>query len=446
MRAAAVALAFGLVLGLVGAAAGLTWGYLSYHYRYPPYPEAWMAIFAAKEWLRGDAPFVNPGREGAPDAEPQAVDDRLRRLESLGYLGAVNRVESSGVTVYDRTRTFDGPRLVTLGVRPEAQLIAPDGKLLHVWSLPFEEAFPGGVDVIDNHSGAGFWRRVLPLDDGGVLAVHDRIGMVRLDRESNVVWARANRAHHAVIASERGTFYFLAVEREVVDWMDPARRILHEYVVEMNGDGEELRRFSLLEAFRRSSFAPLLNAAPADDPTHANSLQELDGRFAGRIPAFRRGALLTSMRHMSAISVVDPDRGVVEWAAAGQFRFQHEPILLDSGNLLVFDNYGDSDRLGLTVHDEGRSRVLEMDPATRQVVWSYDNEDGGLFTSCCGAAQRLPNGNTFIVESNNGRIFEVTPEREIVWEYYTPERSGDYIARLMDAFVMPKRPSWLDAE
>ena len=36
------------------------------------------------------------------------------------------------------------------------------------------------------------------------------------------------------------------------------------------------------------------------------------------------------------------------------------------------------------------------------------------------SAQRLPNGNTLITEGSDGRIFEVTVEHEIVWEYLSP--------------------------
>jgi hypothetical protein len=35
-------------------------------------------------------------------------------------------------------------------------------------------------------------------------------------------------------------------------------------------------------------------------------------------------------------------------------------------------------------------------------------------------AQRLPNGNTFINEGWFGRLFEVTREGDIVWEYVNP--------------------------
>jgi len=36
------------------------------------------------------------------------------------------------------------------------------------------------------------------------------------------------------------------------------------------------------------------------------------------------------------------------------------------------------------------------------------------------SAQRLPNGNTLITEGSDGRIFEVTPQHALVWEYISP--------------------------
>ena len=34
--------------------------------------------------------------------------------------------------------------------------------------------------------------------------------------------------------------------------------------------------------------------------------------------------------------------------------------------------------------------------------------------------QRLNSGNTLICEGQWGRVFEVTPDKEIVWEYISP--------------------------
>jgi hypothetical protein len=90
---------------------------------------------------------------------------------------------------------------------------------------------------------------------------------------------------------------------------------------------------------------------------------------------------------------------------------------LPSGNIMLFDNYGNfSDVTGI-------SRVIEFDPKSMQIVWQYaGTKDEPLKSEIRSWEQRLSNGNTFIVESSGGRIFEVTPAGEIVWEFLNPVR------------------------
>ena len=61
------------------------------------------------------------------------------------------------------------------------------------------------------------------------------------------------------------------------------------------------------------------------------------------------------------------------------------------------------------------SRVLEINPVTLELVWSY--QDPGFFSTNISGAQRLPNGNTLITEGARGRLLEVTKEGKTVWEY-----------------------------
>jgi len=62
--------------------------------------------------------------------------------------------------------------------------------------------------------------------------------------------------------------------------------------------------------------------------------------------------------------------------------------------------------------------VLEFDLDDLSVVWSFT--EPGFFTNGAGAQQRLPNGNTLITESERGRVIEVSPDGEVVWEYINP--------------------------
>jgi hypothetical protein len=101
-----------------------------------------------------------------------------------------------------------------------------------------------------------------------------------------------------------------------------------------------------------------------------------------------------------------------------------------AGDLLLFDNGGASgygapspiapDGQGIYARDS--SRVLEIDPVTLEVVWSY--KAFHFYSMNISGAQRLPNGNTLITEGASGRIFEVTPGNKIVWEFMNPPSEG----------------------
>lgn len=66
---------------------------------------------------------------------------------------------------------------------------------------------------------------------------------------------------------------------------------------------------------------------------------------------------------------------------------------------------------------------------TLEIEWQYTAAEAGFsvptdsykfYSPYISSAQRLPNGNTLITEGSNGRLFEVTPEHELVWEYISP--------------------------
>ena len=73
--------------------------------------------------------------------------------------------------------------------------------------------------------------------------------------------------------------------------------------------------------------------------------------------------------------------------------------------------------------DEAGGYVLPADGPfdIEEVIWNYTAPDKYSFYSAfVSGAQRMPNGHTLITSGAKGRFFEVTPEKEIVWEYRNP--------------------------
>jgi hypothetical protein len=89
----------------------------------------------------------------------------------------------------------------------------------------------------------------------------------------------------------------------------------------------------------------------------------------------------------------------------------HDAQLLENGNILILDN-------GLGT---GVSRAIEVDPMMNEIVWEYKADPPeDFYTESKGSVQRLPNGNTLITDSVHARVFEVTRDGEIVWDYICP--------------------------
>jgi hypothetical protein len=49
----------------------------------------------------------------------------------------------------------------------------------------------------------------------------------------------------------------------------------------------------------------------------------------------------------------------------------------------------------------------------------------------------LPNGNTLITEGVDGRIFEITPDYQLVWEYVNPYVTKNYRSLVYRAYRVP---------
>lgn len=135
------------------------------------------------------------------------------------------------------------------------------------------------------------------------------------------------------------------------------------------------------------------------------------------------GDVLTSFLRQHKIAIIDKQTKEIKWiwGGDGKLGHQHDPNMLANGNILVFDN--GTHRLYNMVNF---SRVLEINPKNGEIVWEYKDETTLHFhSSFISGAQRLPNGNTLICEGGMGRFFEVTPDKEVVWEYIYPFRNEE---------------------
>ena len=159
-------------------------------------------------------------------------------------------------------------------------------------------------------------------------------------------------------------------------------------------------------------------------------------------------------RQTNIIAITDRKTGKIVWQLGPDYDTSPELIglgwmigqhhahmiprgLPGEGNILVFDNggaagFGSSNPSSPTGYNNALrdySRVLEFNPVTLETAWQYTPAEAGFrmpfdaarfYSFFISSAQRLPNGNTLITEGADGRLIEVTPDHELVWEYISP--------------------------
>jgi hypothetical protein len=342
---------------------------------------------------------------------------------------------------YVSDKACDGFTLCMYGGDSRAMLINMRGDVVHEWHVPFSQLWPAPDHVRGPVNDAGVYFNDAHLYPNGDLVVviegpidtrnsSNGYGLAKLDKDSRVLWKYARHCHHDVAVDDDGFIY--AIVNEVVHTLPAGLEYIPtpcmiDVIDVISPEGKLVKKLPLVEALKDSPYAalfcmlerpssisipagatvtPFVDDARRRDVLHTNCVKVLSRALAPKFPMFKAGQIMLSLRQLDALAVVDPQNGKVVWAARGPWRAQHDPSFLDNGRLLLFDNLG----------APSGSRVLEYDPQTQALPWVYPGEGRAPFLSRIrGMSQRLPNGNTLIVNSVGGTVFEVTPDRDLVW-------------------------------
>jgi hypothetical protein len=338
----------------------------------------------------------------------------LTTLTALPYTNFVveqeERKQKTGVMLYDEALAYPGVNLYCnhFNKTTGAFLINMKGRVLHQWQTP------------DNSK----WSLVTVDESGnvyGVLHKGKNARLVKMGWNSNVLFEVPGMYHHDICLLDDGSIVTLRREKRATRYKRRAIYIMDDYLVHISPDGRILKEKSLFQVLRNESFLrKIFNKVKSDrshavDLLHTNTSDVLDRD----IPGFcRKGNVLLCMRNLDLILVYDYEVDEIVWRYRGDGVWQHphEPKLLQNGNLLIFDNG----------YKRGWSRVIEIDPITKQIVWEYKGSPtNSFFTEARGSIQRFPNGNTLITESDTGRVFEITRDGKLVWEWYNPLFSNE---------------------
>ena len=348
-------------------------------------------------------------------------------------------VYPTGTTLYKPDECWNGYTILWRGAL--VKLIDMNGRSVNEWP----------IDRTTSDAGVG---RARLLRDGHILV--QRGGMMaengvieEYDWDHRRVWQFIPEGtvphqnllgpHHDVFRKENGNTLLICREAVPEEYMKLVREprfvnhtIYGDAILEVTPGKEVIWVWHCYEHLDLNHYRILASpewfAGPYNstvcDWTHINTVRSLPENrwYDAGDERFKPGNVMISPRNLDTVYLIDRDSGEVIWEYTGDYfgglSGQHEPYMIEkgvpgAGNILIFDN-GASPWKDLG--HAGRSYVLEVDPTTKEVAWVYEHGEQ-FHSSYTSSAQRLSNGNTLICESAGRRVFEVTAEGEIVWEY-----------------------------
>jgi len=282
-------------------------------------------------------------------------------------------------------------------------------------------------------------------------------------------WARLSNGNTLILSTLRHVIPALSrepIDDQVIYEVNPQGVIVWKWVVSAHIDefGISPQGMKILKSILAHGFTGLGFLTVNDmKPLGPNKwFQAGDSRF-------NPNNIIIDSREASFIAIIDKASGKITWRLGPDYRtvwekavgpsfgaeLRIEPVFSDklprdidqtsgqhdaymipeglpgAGDILLFDNEGPSGFPSIRLNHHIGSRVLEINPQTKKIVWDYTADDSNqpdweFYSAFISSARRLPNGNTLIDEGMYGRFFQVTPSGEIVWEYVNPHFGPAY--------------------
>lgn len=249
--------------------------------------------------------------------------------------------------------------------------------------------------------------------------------ILHYDKNFNLIWEKQDPwVHHdlQIYPATRELFY-LSYTIESVPLL--GAKVKSDMVVGLDFSGKEIFRWHSLPALQQlislvkpSTIFFYNEGGEFEYQTlHLNSVQMLKKDFPEKGPAFKKGNLLLGIRNFGAVCIVDRSTKKIAWAYQDQQSDPgtgiHSARFMNDGNVVFFRN-------GQRGAGSSHSEIVVIDPVTQKEVWTYKARKPNVFSSDqFGHVEVMENGNLLVTDNPDmmGRAFEITPDKEIVWEW-----------------------------
>jgi len=349
--------------------------------------------------------------------------------ESLPWF--YSRVEKPHLAPIRNTdQAYQGLNLVTriaAGRELSADIMDMDGQVVHTWNRDWFRIWPDSShlpeDKVPKSKPGTHIHGAVVLENGDLVYNYENLGLVRLDREGNVIWRLPYQTHHSIHVHEDGNLWVRGqITHTKPDARFPQRMppFREDTLLEITPAGRIIQEWSVAELLSENDMGGLLHLgslhnlstqAYGNDLLHLNDVEPFPTSM--KADFFEHGDILVSLRNINTVFVFNRQNRKIKFICTGWVVRQHDPDFIDGNTFSVFDN----NTIAPEAHGH-QSRIVIVSARNKTLQVFFEGVPSAPFyTDIMGKHQWLPNGNLLITESKKCRAFEINPRGELVWEY-----------------------------
>ena len=251
--------------------------------------------------------------------------------------------------------------------------------------------------------------------DGSLIFNNVSSSLIKIDKNSRLVWAVNGIFHHSVEYDADGNIWapsLIKPSQYMSGFLNGHR---DDALTKISPEGKMLYRKSVAQLLDENGYRWLLLGVGTyeRDLLHLNDIKPAltTGKY------WAKGDLLISLRNKSTIFLYRPATNEIIWLQTGPWLSQHDVNFIGDDRIGVFGNdvlrdFGE-DRL---VYGHNNEYIVNFKTGKTETPYTAFFKNANIATPSEGRSDFLPNGDLFIEETNNNRLLRGDTSH-IKWQY-----------------------------
>lgn len=248
-------------------------------------------------------------------------------------------------------------------------------------------------------------RHPLMLKDSSLIVNSEDGKLFKFSKSGDVLWVSPYHIHHSIELGSDSTIFSSGWLTNQVDYRFSKRdSLIDDAIFEINIlDGRVIYKKSIVDILKENGYEYLLEVGLwENDAIHLNDVEpaKYDTKY------WKKGDLLLSLKHKNTILLYRPKEDRVIWIKTGPWVNQHDCDFISDNEIMIFGN----DIIRTTSGEyfkNGVNNIYVYNFANDSIITPYSAMMRNLkiTTKSEGRCDLLPNGDIFVDETNNGKVY-----------------------------------------